>query len=240
MGKKKAIHFFFATLLIGFMLAVLFNSTKENEKVVTQDMWQLREKYLKAKELETSLLQEIRKNEEIIAKYEAGQENSRAEILKETIAELKKEAGLTELQAPGIIITIREAAEFNRIGPDPAYISPDLLQRLINELNRYGAVAISIADQRIVNTTAIRVVQGETKIDSYPIRTLPIEVKAAAENEEDAAILYNGMQISNLADQFYLDHLTLSISEVREISIPASRKSVPVKHMESVPMEGGG
>ena len=46
-------------------------------------------------------------------------------------------------------------------------ISPDLLKRLINELNDMMPQNISIDEQRVINTTVIRDINGETKIDGY-------------------------------------------------------------------------
>ncbi len=41
----------------------------------------------------------------------------------------------------------------------------------------YEAKYVSIDGKRVINTTVIRDINGETKIDGHTIRVLPIEVK---------------------------------------------------------------
>ena len=82
-------------------------------------------------------------------------------------------------------------------------VSPDLLHKLINELNMHGAKAISIGDHRVITTTSIRTIQGETKIDGYPLRNYPVEVKVIAE-DWDSANKFNHMQVSAIPDDFSL------------------------------------
>ena len=50
-------------------------------------------------------------NEEKIEQYETERVQSKEYVLKETLNELKAEAGLTEIQTPGIIIQIDYADE---------------------------------------------------------------------------------------------------------------------------------
>ena len=47
---------FLISVLIGFMLALQFNTTHTEEKD-TRNLWELRQDYLTAKEMETDLLQ---------------------------------------------------------------------------------------------------------------------------------------------------------------------------------------
>ena len=102
-----------------------------------------------------------------------------------------------------------------------------------------GAKAISISDQRVVNTSTIRIIQGETKIDGYPLRTFPIEIKAIAEDNKSAERLYNYMQVSTISDDFFVDNLRFSISEPMDrILIPSYKHNFKVEKMETVLEEG--
>ena len=102
----KVNGFFLICILFGFMLAMHYNSTKEDEVVESRDTWEIREDYLTAQKKESKLLQEIQKVDETIAQYETQQENSKRNILQETINNLRMEAGLGDEEGPGIIITI--------------------------------------------------------------------------------------------------------------------------------------
>ena len=73
-------------------------------------------------------------------------------------------------------------------------VSPELLKRLLNELNMYEAKYVSIDGQRVINTTVIRDINNETKIDGHSITNLPIEVKVAVDNMQTAEKLYNRMK----------------------------------------------
>lgn len=240
MNKKNKLMFFLITILAGFMLAIQFNTTRQENNVAddTSDLWELRQQYLSEKELETYFYQQIRQSEDKIAQYETERHNRNGQVLQDTLNELEKEAGLKEISGPGIILSITPAYEYITPGQSNAYISPDVLRKLINELNMYGAKAISIADQRIISRTTIRNIQGVTKVDGYPLRKFPLEIKIIASDRETVKKLYNQMQISTVSDDFFIDNLKVSISEPQEeIIIPAYSSGLSVNHMQTVKEE---
>ena len=55
-------------IIIGLMLAVQFQTVQKPIVRDTRDTWQLREDYLKEKEIHSKLLKEIRSNEENFSK----------------------------------------------------------------------------------------------------------------------------------------------------------------------------
>ncbi len=234
--RKKTIGTLTVTaMLIGFMLAIQFNSLKESEPRDTRDLWDLREALLEARELETKLLREIRTSEEKIVQYQEERLHSPEQAVFETLKELRMEAGLQEITGPGITISLYPATSLIIPGQITPYLSPEVLRKLVNELNMYGAKEISIQGQRVVNTTVIREIQGETKIDGYPLKKFPIEIKVLAENKEEAKKLYNMMQISSIPDDFFVDNILLEISEpLEEITIPPYDGEIRVEVMESI------
>lgn len=241
MGDKKYISMAFITLIIGFMMATQFQAVKEPVVRDTRDTWQLREDLVKEKELQLNLMREIRSNEEKLNQYETERVQSKEQILKDTLNELKAEAGLTEVEGPGIIISIEPSYEELLLGKIVTPISPYLIQRLINELNQYGAAHISIDDHRLINTTVIRDINGETKVDGYTLDRLPIVVKVVVDHMEGAQNLYNRMQVSTLADDFFIDNYRLSISDPQlKVTIPAYKDTIRIRHMELAENEKGG
>jgi len=240
MRKKTIITFTVITILIGFMLAIRYNSVNESKPRDTRDLWDLREDYMEAKEMETKLLQEIRKSDEKIAKYKEEMLNSPEKALLETLNELKKEAGLKEMKGPGITLTLYQDNSLILPGQMESYLSPEVLRKLLNELNMYGAKEISIAGQRVVNTTVIREIQGVTKIDGFPLRVFPIEIKVIAGTMEEAKKLYNRMQVSSITDSFIIDNIGVSISEpMEEIVIPPYLNTFKAEIMKTLDNEGG-
>ncbi|WP_338786663.1 DUF881 domain-containing protein [Metabacillus sp. FJAT-53654] len=235
---KKGMSFSFLTMIFGLMLAIQFQTIKEPIVRDTRDMWQLREDLKKEQQLQVELLSEIRKYNEIIETYEA-EENQNPEVaLKETLNVLKEEAGLTEVTGPGIIITINRLFSEELIGEPLPNISPELLKRLINELNSYDAEEISIQGRRVINSTVIRDINGQTKMDNYSLHTYPIEIKVISENADK---LYNRMNASTTDEDFAIDNLNLSVSNpIDSMTIPAYEDTIRVKNMKPLEIEEGG
>lgn len=236
LDKKSSISFTIVTVVIGIMIAVQFQTIKEPVVRDTRDTWELREDLKRQQELNSELLSEIYKYEEKIVKYESEKDDSKEEILRETLEELRVMAGLTEVTGPGIILTVEPA--FNSVGAPVSYVSPELLRRLVNELNSYEADEISIDGHRVINTTVIREIQQYTKIDTYPIRSLPIEIKVIT---KDAEKLSNRMKVSNSIQDFFSDNLILSVSEpLNEVTVPAYEDSIRIKDLEPFTAGKGG
>lgn len=241
MDKKWNISLIIIAIILGFMLAIQFKSVNEPVIRDTRDQWELREALLKEKEFHSRLLSEIRSNEEKLAKYETEWKQSREQALKETIDELKKSAGLTKVTGPGIVMQIQPIFSDYQPGMEKTVISPELLQRLMNELNMYGAKEVSVAGQRVVNTTVIREINGETKIDGFSLRHFPLEIRVITENEQIAEKLYNRMQVSQAIESFYIDNLIVEILKPESpIEIPPYGDSIRVRDMEPVKHEKGG
>lgn len=241
MDRKKNISFTIITIVIGFMVAIQFQTVKEPVIRDTRDTWELREDVLKEQELQLKLIREVRSNEKKISQYESELKQSKEQVLRETLDELKAEAGLTEVEGYGIILKVEPALEELLLGNVPTNVSPDLLKRLVNELNMYNAMHISIDNQRVINTTVIRDINNETKIDGYSLNRMPFEIKVIAENEKAADKLYNRMQVSKSVDEFFVDNLKVTVMKPEGmIKIPAYENTIRIRDMEPVKPEEGG
>jgi uncharacterized protein YlxW (UPF0749 family) len=227
--------------LVGFMIAIQFQTVKKPVERDTRDVWQLRAALLKEKELQSNLLSEIRSNEEKLAVYESKRKQSKEQTLKDTLQELKVEAGLTELSGPGIKLQIEPVIEDVQLGATVTkVVSPELLKRLLNELNMYEAKYVAIDGQRTINTTVIRDINGETKIDGHTIKSMPIEIQVGVDDLSTAEKLSNRMKVSNARDEFFTESLRLIVSAPNpNITIPAYDNSIRIKFMEPI-KEGGG
>ncbi|PAD70063.1 NgoFVII family restriction endonuclease [Bacillus sp. 7586-K] len=235
---KKGLSFTLLTTIFGLMLAIQFQTIKEPIVRDTRDMWELRDDLKEEQQLQVKLLSEIRKYDEIIETYKLEENENPEAALKETLNVLKEEAGLTEVEGPGVIITIDRLFSEDILGMELDNISPDLLKRLINELNSYDAEEISIQGRRLINSTVIRDINGQTKMDNYSLNTYPIEIKVISENAEK---LYNRMNASTTDEDFAIDNLKLTISEpIDSITIPAYDDTIRVKNMKPVEKEEGG
>jgi uncharacterized protein YlxW (UPF0749 family) len=238
---KLKISFTLIATLVGFMIAIQFQTVKKPVERDTRDIWQLRAALLKEKELQSNLISEVRSNEEKLSAYESKRKQSKEQVLKDTLQELKVEAGLTDITGPGITLLIEPVLEDVQIGtPVNDSVSPELLKRLLNELNMYEAKYVAIDNQRIINTTVIRDINGETKIDGHTIKGLPIEIKVGVDDMNTAEKLSNRMKVSKALDEFFTESLRLTVSESNpNITIPAYDNTIRVKYMEPI-KEGGG
>ncbi len=241
-NNKKKLSFTVIAAIVGFMIAIQFQTVKKPVERDTRDSWQLREALLKEKELQSQLLTEIRSNDAKLAVYESKKKQSKEEVLRETLNELKREAGLTEVTGPGVVLTIAPVTEAIKLGePVSTVVSPELLKRLLNELNLAEAKYVSIDGQRIINTTVIRDINKETKIDVHSVKTLPIEVKVVAENISKAEKLYNRMQASKSVEEFFIENLRLTVSKPNaSITVPGYENPIRIRYMEPVKDGKGG
>jgi uncharacterized protein YlxW (UPF0749 family) len=237
---KNKLSLTLIALIIGFMVAIQFQTVKKPVERDTRDLWQLRDAMLKEKELQSKLLAEIRSVEEKLDAYESKRNQSKEQALKETLRELEQEAGLTEIVGPGIILTIEPVYEEIHLGePVTKVVSPELLKRLLNELNMYGAKAVSIDGKRVINSTVIRDINSDTKIDGHTIKSLPVEVRVGTDDMKAAEKLYNQMQVSKAMEEFFIENLRLTISAPGlAVKIPAYDNPIRVRHMEMVKKGG--
>lgn len=239
---KKNFSFIAISAVIGFMIAIQFQSIKEPVERDTRDLWQLREALLQEKELQSELISEIRSFEEKLLAYESKQKQSKEQALRDTIEELEIEAGLSEMLVPGVTLKISPILEEIQIGASISKaVSPELLKRLLNELNMYDAKYISVDGQRIINTTVIRDINNETKIDGHALSSLPIDVKVGVDTIATAEKLYNRIKASKATEEFFTENLKLTISEPNpEVTIPAYDNPIRIRYLESLKADEGG
>ncbi|HHV07580.1 MAG TPA: DUF881 domain-containing protein [Firmicutes bacterium] len=78
--------------------------------------------------------------------------------VKKDLEHARAAAGLTELQGPGLVITLNDSTRVAQAGQDPNLflIHDEDLLKLVNELKAAGAEAITVNEQRVVASTEIR------------------------------------------------------------------------------------
>jgi uncharacterized protein YlxW (UPF0749 family) len=233
--RKKLVQFTLIAAIIGFMLAIQLQTTKRPVVRDTRDIWDLRKDLKQEQELTRHLLLEIRRHDEKIESYQQSRSANQEAALEETVRELRKEAGLTDVSGPGLVITIQPFASDDYTGEVAYTVSPELLKRFINELNMYGAKEIAVADERITNTTAIRDVNGITKVGKSSLSSLPIQVKVLA---DDVALLHNRLMASTIGDDFIIENLQMIVSEPMEtVVIPKYEGDWRARYMKAVKAE---
>ncbi|WP_342600566.1 DUF881 domain-containing protein [Psychrobacillus sp. FSL H8-0483] len=236
MKRTVYIRFTIILLIVGFMLSVQYNTVQNPETRDTRDIWAIRQELAKETELHSELLSEVRVLEQTIGKYENMVNESPKIALNDTVEQLEREIGLDDVNSPGLMITVEPSLESMIVGQAIEEISPDLLVRLINEINRFKAKAVEVDGKRIIYSSAIRDVNGKTTVNNLAIRRAPFNIKIGTSTYEDAKKMYNQLEASAIGDDFYIDNLRLVIGEPQHsMSISAYDQTVSKQFLQEVP-----
>ncbi len=234
MKKRILTRFTVIMFIIGLMTAIQYNTINEPHIRDTRDSWEIRQELAREKQLHSQLLSEIGSLDDTLDKYGAAADASPEQALRETAGELRKGAGLAEMTGPGIEIFVEPSLEAVAMGLEIEGISPDLLIRLVNEINRYNGLYVSIDGKRIINTSAIRDINGQTTVNTKPVQTPPFSLKIISESMEESEKLYNHLLSSRILDDFYIDNLTLTVSEPQnDTMISAYDGTIDTKHLQA-------
>lgn len=138
--------------VLTYVIFIQFKTIEETNltEIETMTETELREKIALWKEKYEETNEKLQETNETIAEYrksrEANQEAS--ELLDKELLQAQILAGETDVRGDGIIVTLTDNEEMGQI-------DFRILLQLINELKSAGAEAISINNQRIINTSDI-------------------------------------------------------------------------------------
>jgi uncharacterized protein YlxW (UPF0749 family) len=224
-------------MLAGIMVAIQFQSTQNPKERDTRDSWEIRSALQEQQKMQQQLFQKIEQIERTIDQYSEQSEEEKIQTLKNSIEKLTKKAGLTEVTGDGIIITIEPVfLEKDTVQTYPS-IKPELLNRLINELNSFGAKDIAIENERITNLSPIRYVNGQTYVNNHPLPPLPISIRVLANNPKK---LMDYIQVSQSKDNFAIDDLHLSAKIEDDLTLPKYDENISLKWVKVKEPEEAG
>lgn len=212
---KSPTHWKFTIILIiiGFMVAVQYNSIKNPEKRDTRDIWAIRQELAKERQIHSELLSEIQEIDRTIRTYKTLDEKNAGSALAQTVDKLHVQAGLTDITGPGLHLTVEPSPESIAYGLPITGISPDLLTRFVNELNRFKGIILEIDGKRFTMMSSIRDINGKTSVNGLQVSTPPFNIKIISPSFIESEKLYNYLLGSSIHDDFYLDNLILKIGE---------------------------
>ncbi|MEK4530795.1 DUF881 domain-containing protein [Solibacillus sp. FSL K6-1554] len=227
MTKKMYRNITIISFIIGFMLAVQYNTVQNPTERTTVDIWEIRQQLSVEQERHSELLTAISELSETVNKYEDAEFDNPEVLLQQTVDQLKERAGILPVEGPGLTLTVGASPELMELGYEIKPVSPELLIRLINDLNRYNARAIEVDDKRLSYNSAIRDINGKTTINSEPIQNTDIEINIITFTYEQAEKMKNHLLASSFQDEFYIDNLVLTIHEAEQNIQIDSVASVP-------------
>lgn len=155
-------------------------------------------------------------------------------VLNEALQEQKAYAGLTEVEGPGIMITLKDSEKEAPAGfsaSEVAIHDIDVL-KVVNELWNAGAEAVSVNNLRIGPRTNFRCVGSVILVDRVQIAS-PVVIRAIG----DAKTLVGAMNLplSVLAELRQFDPAMATVQEVDRMRLPAfsgSTKSTSMRVVE--------
>lgn len=158
-----------------------------------------------------------------------GGQTKQAEVLNESLQESKLFAGLSEVEGPGIVITLKDsetAAKQGLGGGDQIIHDIDVL-RVVNELWAAGAEAVSVNNRRAASSTSYRCVGPVIHVDGVPIAS-PVTIRAIG----DGPTLLGGlnMPLGVLAEIRTADPSMVQTEVLKMLRLPAYQGATTRKY----------
>ncbi|MCK9479389.1 MAG: DUF881 domain-containing protein [Firmicutes bacterium] len=129
-------------------------------------------------------------------KGEAAKSSDYSKVLAKQLERAEVLAGLTTVEGPGVIVTLRDSSGPNTGNIDPSlYIVHDTdILWLINELRDAGAEAISLNGERLISTSEIRCAGSTVSVNNNR-HADPYEIIAIGDsaNMENALLMRDGV-----------------------------------------------
>ena len=222
--KRYQVGLFFIFIILGFAITIQFRSTLQQSSKIMMGKNTINEltNQLKA-EIEigdnlTRITRELQDaNNKMVNEFAENNENT---IINELTRELKLariKAGLTKVTGEGIIVTLNDAdlqMNIKDINPNDYVIHDAHLMLLINELKGSGAQAISVNDERIIDTSE-QMCAGPTILINNNRYAVPYVVKAIGPQQE----LYDKVGNSEIVAILRLTSKRVEIKKENNIEI---------------------
>ncbi len=196
-----------ATFIVGILLATYIKTFDSENVYITLSQ---------AKELEeevNDLNKEVNKLKEVKKEYEKSLDTYKEiyknkgtieELIQKEIEQLKIITGDKDIEDEGIILTIKDSENDLKEGQDPNdLIVHDIdILRIINDLKKAGAIAISINGERILQQSQIKCAGSTIKVNDTTYGQ-PFVIKAIGDIENLKSTILNPQSYINLLESVY-------------------------------------
>lgn len=225
-GKREKFFLFLVCLILGTMISTQFRSA-ENARHNTLNQQ-------RAEDLAEKLQNTEKENKvltERLEKLEARGSGTDAKVLQS----LKLKAGETQVQGPGVLVTLDDSKVTPKNGENPNLyiIHDDDLLRLLNELRAAGAEALSINDERLLDVSEVRCAGPTVSVNNTRF-TPPYVIRAIGDPKTlEGALRMRGGVVETL--KFW--GIQVDVAQKKEIIIPAFKGTRHFEYAKAV--EGG-
>lgn len=163
-------------------------------------------------------------------KEESSTDSKTKENLEKELANLELALGTTNVRGEGVVITLKEKTA-SELGEDEEIIpikAEDLIC-IVNYLKDAGAEAISVNDERVVNTTDFVDVGDAIKVNSKYLRADSIVIKAIGNSSYlESSIFGKGGYVEQLS----ITGINASIKRENKVEISKYNGDFEIKYME--------
>lgn len=210
----------FITLGISIQLKTIENTT--NSVSSSAEVNKLRDEVFKWKEKYDGIYYELQREEENLEeeRKKVTENNTESAELEQELTMARTLLGLTEVKGKGVTINVDDNK--NMIGINSIIIDPNQLMvhdgdliNIVSILKNAGAEAISINDQRVVNTTGITCDGYVVRINGEKVGA-PFTIKAIGSPE----YLKGSLEVSGYIEQMKEDGVIVEIKKQNNITIP--------------------
>lgn len=223
MNKGSKILMALVCIALGIMVSYQLKSSRA-ATIGTTSSTDLAKQVANLKAKNEELTNKVNEYENKINKYEesAASESKVVDNLKKELDNAKKLAGLTDVEGPGIEITLTPLTDM--LTNETVRIqSADILD-VINELNSSGAEAISINGERFTSRTQIREAGYVLKINDTAFSpTEPFTIRAIGDSDILAGAFRLPQGVKDTLAKFSID---MKITESEKITIPKYSKTL--------------
>lgn len=220
--------------VLGFMMAASW-LTKENRNSIYSLLGRDQQGRVSENVIDLVKYQDLQKEVDSLRKRATGLEkaistkNIGSDVINEQLQDAKMFAGLTELEGPGIKVTLRDNPKTSVVGVVDDLIHDVDILSVTNELFASGAEAISINGQRLVATSSIRCAGPTILVDGIKV-AVPFEILAIGKQD----VLYGGFTtagsiMSNIANS---NPAMIRVTKENKLRVPAYLGVTAIKSAE--------
>lgn len=226
-------------VLLGFMVtlqlrSVSFNRSIKNAQTLRND--ELEKELNSQRTLNEDLAKQVEQLTGDIDNYrrEAAERSTYASAINEQLNRAEILAGLAEVSGPGVLVKLNDSSARGPGNSADFIIHDDDLRKVVNELFAAGAEAISLNNERIIATTAIRCVGPVVFVNSNK-HSVPFTIKAIGNPETlEAALNLRDGVVDILRNLWKIE---IEISKEKSITVPRYGGAVNFNYAQ--PVRGG-
>lgn len=222
-----SIVIFFVTTMLVSLIFIQFRTVEETNSLGIESMREdeLRQEVLNWKNKYNQIDEKIKMNNQKIDDYSKTIQNNQESsvLLDEELKEYDMLVGKTNVVGSGVVLRLKDNQYCSYTASNLVY--------LINELKYAGAEAISINDQRIINTTDIVGINNNQYILINGERIVgPYEVKAIGNKDEFEKII--NFPNEGFVPYYRTNGFTIELSYQDGIKINAYSKNIDLKYIK--------